>query len=128
MSIYLLQLIDVLPRAICFLFKEDSMKPSLILSYLPNNMFYVSVVRYGKYNSLTKQALREVVFKTQNVSLTDALLSVANWVDRFSDETPLTELNALLSSEDVSNEIDEYDEYDEYDEDDEYYYNIEHHS
>lgn len=92
-------LIEMATKAICYLYKEDPTKPSLIISYLNNENFYVSVVRYRKGYAQD----RCVVFKTQKRSLYSALITTAMWASKqTSSKTPVDELADFIAENDSS--------------------------
>ena len=91
------KLVPLLTKAICYLYIEDATKPSLVISFLPHDEFYVSVVRYSKPFA---QGDRTVVLKQRNHSLERALSDIAEQiVKRKRPNNPIEQLTNYISEE-----------------------------
>jgi hypothetical protein len=88
------RLLKLATKALCFRYGSDPTQPSIVISHLRNNRFYISVVRYGQAFAKEKR----VVYKTQHADFDQALHSVATWIAGQDDrrDNPLEELREFL--------------------------------
>ena len=90
-----LRIIELLTQATCYLFKSDQTRPGVVVSYLPDKNYYVSIVRYQSAFAKNK----EVVFKTRHPELSVAINRAAHWVTNHKARDPVGLLEDFLDGE-----------------------------
>ena len=101
------QLIELLTKAIVFLYKGDGTKPGLVISYLPfEDRYYVSVVRYnipqfhrkGLVGNPEAPTPKVVVYKTHTTTIREALNDIACWVSQQKEKrNPIEKLECYIN-------------------------------
>ncbi len=89
------KLLSLATRALCAIYNSDPTQPSIIVSHLKSNKFYMSVVRYNQAFAGDKR----IMYKTRRAEFEDALYDVANWIvglTKQHDDRPGRDLRRLM--------------------------------
>ena len=87
-------LFQLTTRAVCHLYAEDPTRPSVVVSFLPNKRFYISIVRYKQRFAKEKS----VVYKVEHEDFEEAVKQIADWVSKNkpASKNPLDDLKEFL--------------------------------